>query len=167
MSNAALSSPDDSQYGVAGNQEQLEYPSRPMTPVEEAADAGSTYHPEFGDIAHCRAALHRLVASLWKEAADAGDTDDSEFEDAAHCRVALHRPFASPAKEAAKNTVEASLIVREASVVKEAVKNAVGASQIAGAAKEAETTGAARITVEGAKNQSSWTRYLSLRKLLR
>ena len=67
--------------------------------------------------------------------------------------------------------MEASLIVREASVVKEAVKNAVGASQIAGAArlaenlgaasqivgaaKEAETPGAARITVEGAKNQSS------------
>ena len=34
MSDAALSSPDDSLHGVAGNQEQLEYPYGPMTPAE-------------------------------------------------------------------------------------------------------------------------------------
>jgi len=35
ISDAPLSSPDDSVYGVSGNQEQLEYPYRPMTPGEE------------------------------------------------------------------------------------------------------------------------------------
>ena len=35
ISDGALSSPDDSMYGVAGDQEQLEYPYRPMTPGEE------------------------------------------------------------------------------------------------------------------------------------
>ena len=42
-----------------------------MTSAEEVTDAGDTNDPEFGDDAHCRAALHRSVASPEEEAADA------------------------------------------------------------------------------------------------
>ena len=69
ISDAALSSPDYSLYG----------PYRPMTPPEEVADAGDTNDPEFGDDAHCGAALHRSVASPVEEEADAGDKEDPEY----------------------------------------------------------------------------------------
>ena len=41
--------------------------------MESAAEPDD---PEFVNAAHCRAALHRSVASPAKEAADSGDTDD-------------------------------------------------------------------------------------------
>ena len=68
----------------------LPYRAALHRPVVEAADGGDTDNSEFRDAAHCRAALHRSVASPAKEAADAGDTKDHEFGDAAYCRAALH-----------------------------------------------------------------------------
>ena len=35
ISDDALFSPDESMYGVAGDQEKLMYPYKPMTPAEE------------------------------------------------------------------------------------------------------------------------------------
>ena len=59
----------------------------------------------FGDAAHCRAALHRSVATPTKEAADVGAT-----------RVA-ESPGAAPiVKEAAENAIGASKIVGAARV---------------------------------------------------
>ena len=94
MSNAALYSP----------KEQLVYPLKHISPAEEAAamqEIQTPEDPEFGDAAHCRAALYRSVASSEEEPAEAGDTEDPELGDAAHCRAALHRSVASSAEEPA------------------------------------------------------------------
>jgi hypothetical protein len=59
---------------------------------------------EYGDAAHCRAALHRPLASSTREDA--------------HCRAALHRFVASSTREDAENTVRASHIRRTANAAR-------------------------------------------------
>ena len=115
---------------------ELDYP----TSTSEAA----LYSPEdseYGDVANCRATLHRPVVESTSE------PEGPEYGDAAHCRTTLHRPLVSPENEAAENTVRASQIgiSGAAPLVKEAAENAVEASWIVGAAKVPETLGAVQV----------------------
>ena len=123
ISDAALSSPDDSMYGVDSDQEQLEYPYRPMTQGEEETvriyKDGVCQHSDmiegpggFQIQRYCVRPRRPIIESSTKP-------NVPEFGNDAHCRTALHRTVASPAMEAAKDVVEASQIVGAAKVFRD------------------------------------------------
>ncbi len=103
--NISDAAPDDSMYGVAGDQEQLEYPYRPMTQGEEETvriyKDGVCQPPDMIE-GPGGFQIQRYYFRPKRPIMESSTKPDyPEFGDAAHCRVALHRPVSSPAMEAA------------------------------------------------------------------